>query len=41
MLRESNMVVFVLALIVLIVLDYRAWMEDAPPQFLSFVSSRL
>ena len=39
--REGNMVTFVLALFVLIVLDYKAWMEDAPPQFLSFISSRL
>ena len=39
--REGNMVAFVLALFVLIVLDYRVWMEDAPPQFLSFVSSKL
>ena len=39
--REGNMVAFVLALFVLIVLDYRTWMEDAPLQFLSFVSSRL
>ena len=39
--REGNMVVFVLTLFVLIVLDYRTWMEDAPLQFLSFVSSRL
>ena len=39
--REGNMVAFVLVLFVLIVLDYRAWLEDAPPQFLSLVSSRL
>ena len=39
--REGNMVAFVLALFVLIVLDHRAWMEDSPPRFLSFVSSRL
>ena len=39
--RVGNMVAFVLALFVLIVLDYRAWLEDAPPQFLSLVSSRL
>ena len=35
------MVAFVLALFVLIVLNYRTWMEDAPPPFLSFVSSKL
>ena len=29
--RESNMVAYVLALFVLNVLDYSAWMEDAPP----------
>ena len=34
--REGNTIAFVL-----IVLDYRTWMEDAPPQFLSFVSSKL
>ena len=39
--RKDNMVAFVLALFVLIVLDYRTWMEDAPLQFLSFVSNRL
>ena len=39
--REGNMVAHVLALFVLNVLDYSAWIEDAPPQFLSFVSSRL
>ena len=39
--RGGNMVAFVLALFVLIVLDYRAWMEDVLPQFLSFISSRL
>ena len=39
--REGNMVAFVLALFVLIVLDYRTWMEDAPLPFLSFVSSKL
>ena len=33
--REGNIVAYVLALFVLIVLDYRAWMEDAPPHFLS------
>ena len=35
------MVAHFLALYVLNVLDYSAWMEDAPPLFLSFVSSRL
>ena len=30
------MVVFVLALFILIILDYRAWMKDAPPQFFFF-----
>ena len=39
--REGNMVAFVLALFVLIVLDHRAWIEDSPPRFLSFVSCRL
>ena len=39
--REGNMIAHVLAPFVLNVLDYSAWMEDAPPQFLSFVSSRL
>ena len=39
--REGNMVAFVLALFVLIVLDYRTWMEDAPLPFFSFVSSKL
>ena len=34
--REGNTIAFVL-----IVLDYRTWMEDAPLQFLSFVSSKL
>ena len=29
--REGNMVAYVLALFVLNVLDYSAWMEDAPP----------
>ena len=39
--REANMITHVLALSVLNVLDYSTWMEDAPSQFLSFVSSRL
>ena len=39
--REGNMIAHVIALFVLNVLDYSAWMEDAPPQFLSFVSSKL
>ena len=39
--REGNMVAYVLALFVLNVLDYSAWMEDAPLLFLSFVSSKL
>ena len=39
--REGNMVAHVLTIFVLNVLDYSAWMEDAPPQFLSFVSSKL
>ena len=34
--REGNMVVYFLALFVLIVLDYRAWMEDALLQLLFF-----
>ena len=39
--REGNMVAYVLAFFTLNVSDYSAWMEDAPPQFLSFVSSKL
>ena len=39
--REDNIVAHVLTLFVLNVLDYSAWLEDAPPQFLSFVSSKL
>ena len=39
--REGNMVAHVLVFFVLNVLDYSAMMEDALPQFLSFVSSRL
>ena len=35
------MVAYVLTLFTLNVSDYSAWMEDALPQFLSFVSSRL
>ena len=38
--REDNMVAHVLALFVLNVLDFSVWMEDAPPQLLSFVFSR-
>ena len=39
--REGNMVAYVLALFTLNVSDYSAWMEDALPLFLSFVSSKL
>ena len=39
--REGNMVAYILALFTLNVSDYSAWMEDALPLFLSFVSSKL
>ena len=39
--REGNMVAYVLALFTLNVSDYSAWMEDALPLFLSFVTSKL
>ena len=38
---EGNTVAHGLTRFTLNVSDYSAWMEDAPPQFLSFVSSKL